>query len=286
LRQFANFISVNDLFNIFHFDYQAAADRAANYENFHIHDHERLLIGIEGDIIQTVNFQELRLTAPYISFISTGTIHHHMVPSSENGKFEVWLLLFKSEFVPDLSLQYYSFYPEKATVHLPKGTDFEHIISICKMMYDLCRQKKPDYRVLQKLLIATLTMIDSEKKKLEPDESTFKKTQALHFGNFLKILEENYHSTWCVKEYAGYLGISARCLNLVCMEVIQLHTKEVIQTRKIEEAKKQLLNTDMTVSEIGFTLGYQDKTYFTKVFKKKTGKTPSGFRVEMRKLLA
>ena len=60
---------------------------------------------------------------------------------------------------------------------------------------------------------------------------------------------------------------------------------EIIETRKLIEAKNLLINTNKTISEIGFEVGYNEKSYFTSVFKKKSGQTPKEFREEMRKLL-
>lgn len=60
---------------------------------------------------------------------------------------------------------------------------------------------------------------------------------------------------------------------------------EIIEPRKLIEAKNLLITSDKTISEIGFELGYNEKAYFTNVFKKKSGVTPSEFRDEMRKLL-
>jgi YesN/AraC family two-component response regulator len=59
----------------------------------------------------------------------------------------------------------------------------------------------------------------------------------------------------------------------------------MIETRKLTEAKNLLTSTNKSISEIGFELGYNEKSYFSNVFKKKTGQTPSEFREEMRKLL-
>ena len=56
----------------------------------------------------------------------------------------------------------------------------------------------------------------------------------------------------------------------------------IIETRKLIEAKRMLLYTDKTVSEIGFELGYNEKSYFTRVFHTKMEITPSRFR-EMTK---
>jgi AraC-like DNA-binding protein len=57
---------------------------------------------------------------------------------------------------------------------------------------------------------------------------------------------------------------------------------EIIETRKLLEAKNLLISTDKTIAEIGFELGFNEKTYFTRVFKKKAGMTPSDFRKEIK----
>jgi YesN/AraC family two-component response regulator len=47
-----------------------------------------------------------------------------------------------------------------------------------------------------------------------------------------------------------------------------------------------LFSTDKSVAEIGFELGYSDKAYFSSVFKKKSGMTPTEFREEMKGLIS
>ncbi|GJM69096.1 hypothetical protein HMSSN036_13120 [Paenibacillus macerans] len=44
------------------------------------------------------------------------------------------------------------------------------------------------------------------------------------------------------------------------------------------EAKNILLNTEMSIKEIGEALGYHDMFYFSRVFKRITGHSPSGYR--------
>ena len=53
---------------------------------------------------------------------------------------------------------------------------------------------------------------------------------------------------------------------------------------RIKKAKLMLSETDMTISEIGKETGYPDSNYFTKVFRRKTGLTPSEYRRKVPKL--
>ncbi|PRZ21191.1 regulatory helix-turn-helix AraC family protein [Flavobacterium granuli] len=46
------------------------------------------------------------------------------------------------------------------------------------------------------------------------------------------------------------------------------------------------MSTDKNVAEIGYQLGYNEKSYFTHTFKRKTGMTPTDFREEMQKILS
>ena len=61
---------------------------------------------------------------------------------------------------------------------------------------------------------------------------------------------------------------------------------EIIENRKLTEAKNQLISTDKTISEIGYDIGFKEKTYFTHAFKRKTGITPSEFRKDISKFFS
>jgi AraC family transcriptional regulator len=55
-----------------------------------------------------------------------------------------------------------------------------------------------------------------------------------------------------------------------------------IIARRIERAKLLLRETNLTVSEIAFRLGFADQSHFTKIFRKHTGVTPTGFQIQIR----
>lgn len=52
---------------------------------------------------------------------------------------------------------------------------------------------------------------------------------------------------------------------------------------RVEMAKQRLLSTEMPVSEVGRSVGYTDSNYFTKVFKRTVGCTPSVYRCQQGK---
>jgi AraC-like DNA-binding protein/ligand-binding sensor protein len=56
------------------------------------------------------------------------------------------------------------------------------------------------------------------------------------------------------------------------------HFSQFLSDIRIEKAKNLLLNPDVKVSEIAYTVGFQSLTHFNRVFKKTTGLSPSGYR--------
>ncbi|MBR1741715.1 MAG: helix-turn-helix transcriptional regulator, partial [Lachnospiraceae bacterium] len=54
--------------------------------------------------------------------------------------------------------------------------------------------------------------------------------------------------------------------------------KQYLIDKRIEEAKKLLLNSDLPISTVSDRVGYENYSYFTRLFKKETGMTPVDFR--------
>jgi AraC-like DNA-binding protein len=80
--------------------------------------------------------------------------------------------------------------------------------------------------------------------------------------------------------------MSERNLNLICKNNFQKSVSEIIETRKLIEAKRMLLYSDKSVSEIGYELGYNEKSYFTRVFHARMEITPTRFREISRNMIS
>lgn len=61
---------------------------------------------------------------------------------------------------------------------------------------------------------------------------------------------------------------------------------DYIQTLRIEEAKQQLESTELAVDAIGAAVGYEDPTFFRRLFKRSTGVTPSRYRQRFQRPVA
>jgi AraC-like DNA-binding protein len=80
------------------------------------------------------------------------------------------------------------------------------------------------------------------------------------------------------KDYAGTLGVHVNHLNRVLKETSGKTTGEIIAGRIFQEAKILLNQTQWNISEIAFTLGFEELAHFSNFFKKHSSHSPQIFR--------
>lgn len=95
---------------------------------------------------------------------------------------------------------------------------------------------------------------------------------------FLMLLESNYQQVRNTDFYAGKLGISSKRLNQILKEKLGKTGMQLIHDRLILEAKRNIIHSEITIKEIAYELGFSDRPYFSRFFKKQTGQTPEEFQ--------
>jgi AraC-like DNA-binding protein len=81
------------------------------------------------------------------------------------------------------------------------------------------------------------------------------------------------------KDFAARLAVHVNHLNKVLKENTGKTTTELISERLLHEAKILLKETDWNISEIAYSLGFEELAHFSNFFKKQTALSPLSFRV-------
>ena len=81
-----------------------------------------------------------------------------------------------------------------------------------------------------------------------------------------------------VKYCANELSMSSNYLGDLVKNETGRSAKEHIQDHIIEKAKTKIINSNQTISEIAYSLGFEYPQGFNKLFKVKTGKSPTQYR--------
>jgi len=94
----------------------------------------------------------------------------------------------------------------------------------------------------------------------------------------LDYIDRNFKNDFSLTDLALHVQLNPSYLSsLISRESGKTFVEHVTQ-RRVEEAKKFLVSGDHNVSEIAYLLGYETPRYFSMVFRKNTGLTPSAFR--------
>ncbi|MNP06425.1 HTH-type transcriptional regulator YesS [compost metagenome] len=119
-----------------------------------------------------------------------------------------------------------------------------------------------------------------EKRMRENRESQSKEDIQTIVDKAQSYISNNYHKDLSIEELSELVDLSASHFCMIFKQVSGYTFLEYLTKCRMEKAKYILRNTSVKVYQIAPLVGYQDPKYFTQVFKKATGKTPSEFREE------
>ncbi|MGY4492619.1 AraC family transcriptional activator of pobA [Pseudomonas sp. TE3610] len=99
-----------------------------------------------------------------------------------------------------------------------------------------------------------------------------------YFNAFTRRVEAQFRSQPSVEQLAYATGISVAHLNNVCRDMAGQSASQIIHQRLLLEAKRNLIYTSMTVSQVSDSLGFADPAYFSRFFRRLAGLSPRAFR--------
>jgi AraC family transcriptional activator of pobA len=97
-------------------------------------------------------------------------------------------------------------------------------------------------------------------------------------SQFQKLIDEFYKTEKSPLFYSKKMNITTKHLNRICKTNLDKTATMLIYDRVILEAKRLLVNADLSINEIADSLGYLDNSHFSNFFKKNTKITASEFR--------
>ncbi len=105
----------------------------------------------------------------------------------------------------------------------------------------------------------------------------------IHFKAFQNSIKQTNSSRKQIREYALELQMTPVHLNRICQAVAGKSALQVVRDHIILEAKRHLSYSSYSISEIAHMLDFKEPNYFSRFFKKATGKSPKDFRKKEHK---
>jgi AraC family transcriptional activator of pobA len=131
----------------------------------------------------------------------------------------------------------------------------------------------------------TTIAIAALRRKLElaPNAQHSGNADAQLASRYRALVETHYRSSWGIADYAKKLCISSERLRVACVQTTGSSPLALLNARRLLEAKRSLLYTNMSVSLIAESCGFRDPAYFSRFFTRSTGMSPREYRLRKRK---
>jgi len=159
-------------------------------------------------------------------------------------------------------------------LQIPQNSDFINYFNL------LLKEYRNSQSFNHKIIInSILTILISKAENLKQNITFYisDTSKIALYQNFISLIEKNLTKSRSANFYAKKLAISYKHLNTICKELMNKTAKNVIDDFIVLQAKRNLINSTVSSSELAYSLGFEDPTNFTKYFKKNTGLTPKSF---------
>ncbi|OJJ23565.1 hypothetical protein BKI52_04150 [marine bacterium AO1-C] len=248
---------------------------------YHRHDFVEILWITQGQSTQLIDFQTYEVKSNELLIIPQGCVHFTPAPQHYEGKM---LLFTKDVFTPEqhLHLQAFQVLNVFRANHLLQPASFVELLPYFQTLEQeyqtYIQQEDTPHQILllQNLLFALLLKLEGIAQQLQPLAPVNPENSL--FKSFTALVEQSYSTQHSVAYYVDSLHLTNKKLNQILSKQIGKTANEYITERILLEAKRYLCYSELSIKEIAFRLGFDDSHYFSRLFKKKTQKSPEVFR--------
>lgn len=255
-------------------------------EKPHRHDFYVTVLFTKGKGTHEIDFQKYEVSGGSLFFLSPGQVHSWELSDDTEG-----YIFFLSQEFYDMHYvnQHLRNFPFFNSVAFSRKLQLE-TLDLQKMIgiYEEIEDEYHSQGLMKEgfiLSLITKIYINSARqfsKDYNTQNSSVSISYFKHYKDFENLLEEHFASEKSISYYASLMGISSKHLNRITQTIVQKTATEVITERVILEAKRMLMYLNESLVEIAFRLGYEEYSYFVRVFRKSSGITPTQFIKEYK----
>lgn len=270
--------NINELLSVDRF--RGYVESNPHLQQVHNHNYYHLVYFTEGSGEHLIDFEKFPVKTGMMYFMKPGQVHQWYFKEKYDG----FVVNFSSSFfdwigINSSLLQKFSFLQSiKITDHVIElNKELQAVISPLFegiINENLLNDQFTNLKIGSQLLELFILI----ERNYFADSNAVNDYKSVLLNNFQTLIDQHFKVKKLPKDYAEMLYITPNHLNALCKDLGGISAGELIRSRVVLEAKRLLVNKELSVSEIAYELNFQDASYFVKFFKKYTNFTPEQFR--------
>ncbi len=264
-------------------------EKLSSYESgsflWHWHPEIEITLVTKGEMIYQINNESYHLKAGQAIFGNSSTLHSgHMVNQLDC---EYTAITFDAKLIYgyENSLIYHSYIRpilknyalSSICFDLSKNWHF-HMIDLLKQMIEIDQQKYLAYEFDLLSLLSQFWKELYQNNEIAIADTSYDKTSYDRIRKIVHYIEEHYASDLTLEMIADSIGVCRSECSRIFKKHMNISLFDFIAQYRIEKSVDYLTNTDLSIIEIAELVGFHDSNYYTKVFHKRKGCSPSRYR--------
>lgn len=244
----------------------------------HRNDTYSFIILEQGNGYMSLDFQKIRLTSCDVLLMAPGQIQD----DAQDENCDYWYVSIPTELIPaEYLLVFEDVIPFQKEKKMAPDT-FRDLQTILFMLWRQSKKNRRDSRNLLNELLKVFVCMIANAYRLDAEHDLHTRSFQI-MRDFKRMLNKEVQENKSPAYYASALNISEVYLNETSKKTTGFTAGYWIRTRIIVEAKRLLSYSRLNSKEIAYALGYENHTYFNRLFKRETGMTPLEFRENLKK---
>lgn len=236
---------------------------------------------LEGDITHYTDFRKFTATAPALILLAPEQVHQR----TGNSYYKMKQLMFSNDFLLSETqgeLACWECMFESVVVPLHDNGQLQQLITYVELMEFEFNERRPQQEIILRNLLNAFIISAARSIRLKGCVRQMDSNQNKIVRQFKMLADQHYLETTQVGKYADMLFVTPGHLNDLIKSVTGKTAKQIIDEKRVMEAKRLLFWGELSVKQIAGHLNFEDDAYFNRFFKKHTGQTPALFQKTTR----
>jgi AraC-like DNA-binding protein/mannose-6-phosphate isomerase-like protein (cupin superfamily) len=279
-------------YNFFDFPVHAKEYWLSYYPNMsivnHLHADFEFITIIEGQMLYLINGKEHLIKKGQCVFVNSRQLHSGR--SFEGGNCRYLCMLFHPSLLhitEKIKKSYEQVIGQDSSlpfIIFSTGIGWQNeTIHQLKQIFYICQKEAPGFElaVLSHFYSLWDTLFHNIKTTGVPKESPYnKKLDALHL--MIGYIQEHFSEKLALNDLALAGGICRSNCCAIFYDILQISPIQYLTSYRLEKSIEYLSDTDYTITDIALQCGFNSSSYFTEVFHRELGCTPSEYREKIK----